>query len=77
MISLLIILVGLIFAYWQSSKNPSGWGAMQKPQLLLGMIAIFTYVGVEVTIQSNLGELLKFCVDDLWYDTLINKKLDQ
>ena len=62
-ISLLIILVGLIFAYWQSSKNPSGWGAMQKPQLLLGMIAIFTYVGVEVTIQSNLGELLKFVSD--------------
>ena len=25
----------------------------------LGMLAIFTYVGVEVTIQSNLGELLK------------------
>ena len=24
------------------------------------MIAIFVYVGVEVTIQSNLGELLKF-----------------
>tara|TARA_B100001939_G_scaffold118896_1_gene103198 strand:+ start:198 stop:1874 length:1677 start_codon:yes stop_codon:yes gene_type:complete len=63
-ISLLIILVGLIFAYWQSSKNPSGWGAMQKPQLLLGMIAIFTYVGVEVTIQSNLGELLKFVSDE-------------
>ena len=63
-ISLLIILVGLIFAYWQSAKNPSGWGAMQKPQLLLGMIAIFTYVGVEVTIQSNLGELLKFVADE-------------
>ena len=36
---------------------------MQKPQLLLGMIAIFTYVGVEVTIQSNLGELLKVVAD--------------
>ena len=44
-------------------KIPSGWGAMQKPQLLLGMIAIFTYVGVEVTIQSNLGELLKVVAD--------------
>ena len=32
---------------------------MQYPQLVLGMIAIFVYVGVEVTIQSNLGELLK------------------
>ena len=62
-ISLLIILLGLLFAFWSSSKNPSGWGAMQKPQLLLGMIAIFTYVGVEVTIQSNLGELLKVVAD--------------
>ena len=32
---------------------------MQYPQLVLGMLAIFTYVGVEVTIQSNMGELLK------------------
>lgn len=29
------------------------------PQVLLGMIAIFVYVGVEVSIQSNLGSLLK------------------
>ena len=32
---------------------------MKYPQLVLGMLAIFTYVGVEVTIGSNLGELLK------------------
>jgi FHS family L-fucose permease-like MFS transporter len=32
---------------------------MRYPQLVLGMLAIFVYVGVEVTIQSNLGELLK------------------
>jgi len=32
---------------------------MKYPQLVLGMLGIFTYVGVEVTIQSNLGELLK------------------
>lgn len=31
----------------------------QYPQLVLGIIAIFTYVGVEVSVQSNLGELLK------------------
>ena len=55
--------VRTIICFWSSSKNPSGWGAMQKPQLLLGMIAIFTYVGVEVTIQSNLGELLKVVAD--------------
>jgi FHS family L-fucose permease-like MFS transporter len=29
------------------------------PQVTLGMIAIFIYVGVEVTIQSNMGTLLK------------------
>jgi len=33
--------------------------ALKYPQLTLGMIAIFVYVGVEVTIQSNLGALLK------------------
>ncbi len=32
---------------------------MQYPQLVLGMIAIFVYVGVEVSIQSNLIALLK------------------
>ena len=32
---------------------------MQFPQLTFGMIAIFVYVGVEVAIGSNLGELLK------------------
>lgn len=35
-----------------------GAGALKYPQLVLGMIAIFVYVGVEVTIQSNLGALL-------------------
>lgn len=29
------------------------------PQLMLGMLGIFLYVGVEVTIQSNLGALLE------------------
>ena len=33
-------------------------GALKFPQLRLGMIAIFVYVGVEVTIQSNMGALL-------------------
>lgn len=32
--------------------------ALKYPQLVLGMIAIFVYVGVEVTIQSNMGALL-------------------
>lgn len=32
--------------------------ALKYPQLVLGMIAIFVYVGVEVTVQSNMGALL-------------------
>lgn len=36
-----------------------GAGALKYPQLVLGMLAIFTYVGVEVSIQSNMGALLK------------------
>ena len=56
----LIFTFGIIFyGYFSSSKNPDGWGALKYPQLAWGMLAIFTYVGVEVTIQSNLGELLK------------------
>jgi len=57
-LSFLIISVGLIIVNKLSSKNSNGWGAMKYPQLLLGMFAIFIYVGVEVTIGSNLGELL-------------------
>ena len=56
----LIFTFGIIlYGYFSSSKKPEGWGAIKYPQLALGMLAIFTYVGVEVTIQSNLGELLK------------------
>ncbi|HRE51454.1 MAG TPA: MFS transporter [Flavitalea sp.] len=52
--------LGLLFyAMYASRSNKTGWGAMQYPQLTLGMIAIFVYVGVEVTIQSNMGALLK------------------
>ncbi len=36
-----------------------GLGALKFPQLILGMIAIFMYVGTEVTIQSNMGALLQ------------------
>ena len=56
---LFVIIGGLIFANIKSKKNTLGWGAMQYPQLVLGMIAIFVYVGVEVAVGSNLGELLK------------------
>ena len=60
MIVALVVIVGsLLFANKSATKKSDGWGAMQYPQLVLGMLAIFTYVGVEVSIQSNLGELLK------------------
>src|ERR1700761_8023113 len=57
--SLVIILGSLISTIFASARDKTGWGAMQYPQLILGMIAIFTYVGTEVTIQSNMGSLLK------------------
>ncbi len=56
---LFVILGGLLFAYKKGKSEKEGWGAMQYPQLVLGMLAIFVYVGVEVAIGSNLGELLK------------------
>lgn len=56
----LVAVVGsLMFAYAGSRKSKEGWGAMQYPQLILGMLAIFIYVGVEVAIGSNLGDLLQ------------------
>ena len=57
--ALLVVLGGLSFAGVSARKKGEGWGAMQYPQLILGMIAIFVYVGVEVAIGSNLGDLLQ------------------
>jgi FHS family L-fucose permease-like MFS transporter len=56
--ALIIIVFTLFFSSLSASKSPNGWGAMKFPQLILGMLAIFTYVGVEVSIQSNMGALL-------------------
>lgn len=56
---LLVVVGGLLISNMMAKKSKEGWGAMQYPQLVLGMLAIFTYVGVEVSIQSNLGALLK------------------
>jgi MFS transporter, FHS family, L-fucose permease len=56
--TLVVVVLGLLMANSAAQKNPDGWGAMKYPQLVLGMLGIFTYVGVEVTIGSNLGELL-------------------
>ncbi|MBK8494876.1 MAG: MFS transporter [Chitinophagaceae bacterium] len=57
--ALAVVVVGLLVANMSAKKKVQGWGAMQYPQLVLGMLAIFVYVGVEVAIGSNLSELLK------------------
>ena len=58
-LSLVAVVGTLLVSNKLAAKDKDNWGAMQYPQLVFGMLAIFTYVGVEVTIQSNLGELLK------------------
>ncbi len=57
--ALVVVVGGLLIANQRAIKKPEGWGAMQFSQLVLGMLAIFVYVGVEVAIGSNLGELLR------------------
>jgi len=42
-----------------TEKQEKDLGAFKYPQLIIGMIAIFVYVGVEVSIQSNLLALIK------------------
>lgn len=59
LIGIVVLVAGLLFANFSAKKNQEGWGALRYPQLVLGMIGIFAYVGVEVAIQSNLGEYLK------------------
>ncbi len=63
-ITLFAVVATIFIANSSASKAPEGWGAMKYPQLVLGMLAIFTYVGAEVTIGSNLGELLKKSIGD-------------
>jgi len=59
LVCLISVFALILRANSSANKNSEGWGALKYPQLAWGMLAIFTYVGVEVTIQSNLGELLK------------------
>lgn len=53
------ILAVLLYSNKAARQQGDGWGAMKYPQLAMGMIAIFVYVGTEVTIQSNMGALLE------------------
>lgn len=62
-ISFLVVALVLGFSKLPSITNDEklekDLGALKFPQLRWGMLAIFTYVGVEVAIQSNLPELMK------------------
>jgi len=53
-----IVVSTMVVSFFLARRNALGWGAMKYPQLILGMLAIFIYVGVEVAIGSNLSELL-------------------
>jgi FHS family L-fucose permease-like MFS transporter len=55
----LSIVFGLLMIQYQSIKKQNRFETKPYPQVILGMAAIFVYVGVEVAIQSNLGSLLK------------------
>ncbi len=56
--ALAVVVLTLLIANLRAKKSPEGWGAMKYPQLVLGMLALFLYVGTEVTIVSNLSDLL-------------------
>ena len=55
----LLILLAVLFLLYKKMKAQNRFEPALYPQVTLGMFAIFIYVGVEVTIQSNLGTLLK------------------
>ncbi|MDX2195243.1 MAG: MFS transporter [Cytophagales bacterium] len=66
-IMLALVFAGAILLLWFSplpkitheETFEKGLKALSYPQLIWGMFAIFMYVGVEVSIQSNMGELLR------------------
>jgi MFS transporter, FHS family, L-fucose permease len=55
----LLVLTAILVLQYNKLKNEGRIETKAYPQVTLGMIAIFVYVGVEVSIQSNLGSLLK------------------
>jgi FHS family L-fucose permease-like MFS transporter len=58
-IALIAVVAILFYSNASAIRNNTGWGAMKYPQLIYGMLGIFVYVGVEVTIDNNFGALLK------------------
>ena len=60
LVAMMVVVIAILFySNGQAEKNSEGWGAMKYPQLIYGMLGIFVYVGVEVTIDNNFGALLK------------------
>jgi FHS family L-fucose permease-like MFS transporter len=57
--ALAVVVISILVSNMAAKRKPEGWGAMKYPQLVFGMLAIFVYVGAEVTIVSNFGELLR------------------
>ncbi|HVU96211.1 MAG TPA: hypothetical protein VHE34_13365 [Puia sp.] len=58
-VTLLVVVGILVYSNSAAVKNHDKWGAMRYPQLIYGMLGIFLYVGVEVTIDNNFGALLR------------------
>lgn len=56
---LLLVLAVILLLQYKKIKQENRLEQKPYPQVLLGMMAIFVYVGVEVSIQSNLGSLLR------------------
>ncbi|HTA26255.1 MAG TPA: MFS transporter [Bacteroidia bacterium] len=59
LLSALVLSVSKLPPITMHEHTEKSLGALKYPQLTLGMLAIFFYVGVEVTIGSNLGKLLQ------------------
>lgn len=55
----LILGVSKLPAITNNERQERDMGALRFPQLRWGMLAIFVYVGVEVSVQSNLFEFMK------------------
>ena len=53
--ALAVVVLSLLISNISARKNPDGWGAMKYPQLVLGMLALFVYVGVEVMAGDAIG----------------------
>ncbi len=55
----IFLLIVVLFILYKKIKRENRFELTAYPQVTLGMLAIFVYVGVEVSIQSNMGTLLR------------------